>query len=106
MPKDYDKFIDRAVANYRKRCETRFEVQPFPVAEGRPDREKSYVDIRAGIPHVVVSSTEGDPVAFYRIQKNGRLRFMPAPMMLSAQQSQRLRTGAREGLIGRRVVKM
>ena len=99
MPKDYDKFIDRAVANYRKR-------QPFPVAEGRPDREKSYVDIRAGLPHVVVSSIEGDPVAFYRIQKNGRLRFMPAPMMLSAQQRQRLRVGAKEGLIGRRVVKM
>jgi hypothetical protein len=76
MPKDYDKFIDRAFANYCQRIKTSYDVEPGGIAYGDPDRSKCFIMKYGGIPHVIICSKEGNRMARYRIHKNGRLRYM------------------------------
>ena len=82
-PAKYEKLIDRAITNFRHRYDAHFDVRRFPVAEGLPDREKSgIVVMRAGLVHVVIRSTEGEALAFYRIHKNGRLKYISASKII------------------------
>jgi hypothetical protein len=72
MPKNYDKFIDLACANYCRHLEThhiRLLSARLP-----PDRDKSYVQRKDGKIYVVICSTEGEPMFKYRIRKDGRLK--------------------------------
>ena len=75
MPKDYEKLIDRAFANYCQRLKTSYDVEPGGRAYGDPDRSKCFVLNFGGFPYVVICSNEGNRMARYRIQKNGRLRY-------------------------------
>ena len=77
MPKDHEQLIDRAFANYSQRRGPLEDALNKHL--GGPDRGKSFVD-DGGMtpPHICIISTEGEPLAYYLIHKNGRLKFQQA----------------------------
>ncbi len=92
----HEKFIDRAVKNFRQRWAT----LDIPDRVKLPNREKSSVEAgRHGMKFVVVRDFDGKPLAYYKIYRNGRLRHSeqrpPTPLPIQLRRGYRTGRGPR-----------